>query len=235
MRVYLLNHIQMLFLVAFLVGCSAPTPRKYEIDDSTQEMLDDMLRDPARYVGASPDDEPDITVESMGEFDKVAQSWRSTEFTFEYLLSDTAYQHHKAEQAFAEATSDPTASDRSISKQLDAINRYRVKMQSLDVQRKREHKRERSIEVSLRFEYSIPDRRCEYHQTALTRQAVHVIYGAPPAYPEGYHDARLLGFRHAAEPFYTDKKLEVWAPRKLRVPACSTCTVTRDAFLKRGS
>ena len=275
MKIRYSQHVWVWLAAVMVGGCSAPVPRKYEIDAGTQEMLDDMLRDPASYVGAVRDDDPDITVESMGEFDEVAQRWRATEFKYEYLLSHYAYQHHLAEQAFAKASADPNATDGSITKHINTINAYRVKMQNVDVQKKRDHKRERAIViplfpnnnpkhtntinayrvkmqnvnvqkkrdhkreraivVSLRFEYSIPDRVCEYHQSRLAIQAVPVIYGRAPTPPKGYDKARLLGFRHAGDPFYTGAKLEVWAPRKIRVPVCATCTVVRETYLKRGS
>ena len=235
MKIRYSQHVWVWLAAVMVGGCSAPVPRKYEIDAGTQEMLNDMLRDPASYVGAVRDDDPDITVESMGEFDEVAQRWRATEFKYEYLLSHYAYQHHLAEQAFAKVSADPNATDGSITKHINTINVYRVKMQNVDVQKKRDHKSERAIVVSLRFEYSIPDRVCEYHQSRLAIQAVPVIYGRAPTPPKGYDKARLLGFRHAGDPFYTGAKLEVWAPRKIRVPVCATCTVVRETYLKRGS
>ena len=88
--------------------------------------------------------------------------------------------------------------------------------------------------VSLLFEYSIPDRVCEYHQSQLKIRDVAVTYSRPASLPAGYEKARLLGFRHAATPFYTKAKLEVWAPRKIKVPTCSSCSAMHEAFLRRG-
>ncbi len=218
-------------LVVLVDGCAtARPPSKWEIDEKTQRIMDEMLTDMPKFMRATSSDDPEITEASMTDVDKLDQEWRRTEFHYEYRLSELAYAHHLLEQEFGRNSADPRISNTVLNAQVDQINELRVEMGDIDVQKGRDHKRERATKNSLMFEYSFRDGVCEFHNTQLVSTYIPVVYTERPRDKEGYKKARLLTFRNSSEPFYTKAKLETWAPRKIKVPVCAACSTARRTF-----
>ncbi len=224
--------LPLVILVVLADGCTSPRPpSKWEIDAKTQLVMDEMLSDMPKFMRATSSSDPEVTEASMTDVDKLDQEWRRTEFHYEYRLSDLAYAHHLLEQVFGRNSADPRISNTVLNAQIDQINELRVEMGAIDIQKGRDHKRERATRNSLVFEYSLRDGFCEFHNTRLVSTDIPVVYTERPRDKEGYKKARLLTFRNSDEPFYTKAALETWAPRKIKAPVCAACSAARLEFL----